>query len=71
MTTPREHFDRLIKAKKLLKADADDLKQLRSTRDERETEFKQSLQAFTDYMKDKKNAVIDGRAATLKDQLAQ
>lgn len=71
MTTPREHFDRLVKAKKLLKADADDLKQLRSTRDERETEFKQSLQAFTDYMKDKKNAVIDGRAATLKDQLAQ
>ena len=71
MATSREHFDRLVKAKKLLKTDADDLKNLRSTRDAREADFGKSLQAFTDYMKDKKNAVINGKSATLKDQLAR
>jgi len=71
MATVREHFDRLVKAKKLLKADADDLTQLRSARDEREAEFRKSLKAFSDYINDKKNGVIDGRPATLRAQLAR
>ena len=71
MATVREHFDRLVNAKKLLKADADDLTQLRSARDEREAEFRKSLKAFSDYINDKKNGVIDGRPATLKAQLAR
>ena len=71
MPTVREHFDRLVKAKKLLGADADDLAQLRSARDGREAEFRKSLKAFSDYINDKKNGVIDGRPATLRAQLAR
>ena len=71
MATVREHFDRLLKAKKLLKADADDLAQLRSARDGREAEFRKSLKAFSDYINDKKNGVNDGRPATLRAYLAR
>ena len=71
MATPREHFDRLAKIKPLLKADAATLEDLRSTRSQREAEFKKALQRLTDFMKSNKKSVMAGKPNSLKDQLAR
>ena len=71
MATPREHFDRLVKAKQLLKADADALKDLRATRNQREGDFKKALQRLTDFMTSSKQGVVNGKPITLKEQLAR
>ena len=59
MPTPKEHLDRLAKARLLLQADATSIEQLRKERGRRRDSFESCMSTLLDLMRDSKTPQVD------------
>jgi len=69
MPTPKEHFDRLVKAKQLLQADVASITQLRQSKVRKRDSFESCMSTLLDLMKASKTHLSGGKAVSLKEQL--
>jgi hypothetical protein len=67
--TSKEYFDRFVKLKKLLQADAASLTGLRQSKVRKHDSFESCMKAILGLMKDAKTLQLNGKKSSLKEQL--